>query len=238
MVALVDDEDYERLAAFRWSQKKGRRGAWYAQRMINVGGRTVCREMQREIMDADMTIPGRSMFVDHINHDPLDNRRSNLRWVTPHESVLNRRRFLSNTLGYHGIQVMNDGLYRAHLSSKGRRYIDYQHLTAESAAWAYNKLAREHHGELALLNEVDKSQVTFSPKARGILEYACNACTFVGHAVALNRRAYFAYRLDGRIKMVWTRELHVRHGYDEIVRLHGEACGAELDFTIIPEEPK
>lgn len=78
---LVDVEDYERLGPRRLSI--GSHG--YAQ-MWN--GKTVVL-LHRWLMD----VPGGTgyrVIVDHINRQPLDCRRSNLRLVTPSESNLNR----------------------------------------------------------------------------------------------------------------------------------------------------
>jgi HNH endonuclease len=235
LVAVVDDCDYDRIARYDWSPKKGRRGAWYVQRMIHAGDQVICREMQRDIMDPFMTVPGRSLFVDHKNHDPLDNRRDNLRWMTPLESVLHRRRFLSNTLGYHGIQITPDGKYRAHLQMRGARYTDDGHLTAEDAARAYNRLALEHHGDLALLNDIPNDKATFSPKARRVAELQCKVCSYSVSVVLLNQKAYFGIYDGAKLEILHTTDMHIERGYREIVRMHRVFCAAEFDLTkIIP----
>lgn len=78
---LLDVEDYERLAPRVLSI--GSHG--YAQMWT---GATVAL-LHRWLMD----VPGGTgyqVIVDHINRDPLDCRRANLRLVTPSQSNLNR----------------------------------------------------------------------------------------------------------------------------------------------------
>lgn len=73
-VTLVDDADYEWLSRWKWHYHGG-----YAERGDGV-------LMHREITDCPA-----GKEVDHINHDPLDNRRENLRVVTRWQNMLNRR---------------------------------------------------------------------------------------------------------------------------------------------------
>lgn len=87
LYAKVDPEDLPRVSQFNWHRsvpsKKLRHV--YAYRKAT-GKKTGTISMHRDLMGAP---PG--MYVDHINGDTLDNRRSNLRIVTPQENCQNTR---------------------------------------------------------------------------------------------------------------------------------------------------
>ena len=72
-VALVDDEDYERLAEHKWSAlHTGWR--WYAARSVD--GKTT---YMHRIVWFDT---GADEVVHHLNGDTLDNRRHNIQLMT------------------------------------------------------------------------------------------------------------------------------------------------------------
>lgn len=159
VVAVVDDQDYEWLNAFRWVPIAGRRGAVYAMRTakrIRADGTLgwTSRQMQRDVLDPDWTAP-RSMLVDHIDGNTLDCRRSNLRWATYEESNRNRRIHLRNKSGYRGVyQRAPDQGFVAQVHADGRRRRSPVYATPEEAALAYNYLALKYHGKDAVLNVV------------------------------------------------------------------------------------
>ena len=82
-VIWVDRADWEWAVRFRWSRQGTARG--YAGRNEERNGRQRLVYLHRQIMDAPTGV-----HVDHINGDPLDNRRANLRLVTQSENQQNR----------------------------------------------------------------------------------------------------------------------------------------------------
>lgn len=83
LYAVVDADDYEALQRIRWfSIYKPHHGKHYVSGYI---GKNKYIRLHNYLMN-----PPPGMFVDHINHDPLDNRRSNLRIVTHSENCKNR----------------------------------------------------------------------------------------------------------------------------------------------------
>jgi len=105
--------------------------------------------MHRRIMRA-----AKGQYVHHKNHDPLDNRRENLTLCTNAENNRHRYRQSNNTSGYKGVSQHVSGLWKAYIKLNGKQHTEGYHKTKEGAARAYNRMAIEHYGEFALLNEV------------------------------------------------------------------------------------
>lgn len=76
--ALVDDGDFEYLSQWKWHIHS----TGYAIRSVDGGHRKIL--MHRFIMDTP-----EGLETDHMNHDRLDNRRSNLKVCTKQENLSN-----------------------------------------------------------------------------------------------------------------------------------------------------
>lgn len=58
--------------------------------------------------------------IDHINRNPLDNRKCNLRFVTKSENQLNKKCQYNNKIGYKGIRIRDNGTYQARIMINGK----------------------------------------------------------------------------------------------------------------------
>lgn len=78
--ALVDEADYERFKGYRW-----RPLSTLGYPSTNIDGRP--HSLHRLVIGLQ---PGDGLECDHVNRNPLDNRRSNLRLVSHRENCANR----------------------------------------------------------------------------------------------------------------------------------------------------
>lgn len=132
--AQVDDEDAERVSAFRWNlDTKGyARGARYLG-----GGRSAARylrtSMHRLILGLE---PGDPRQGDHRNGDVLDNRRSNLRVATGAQNSQNRTRThgASQYRGVHFNRRYKARPWEATVRHDGQRHYLGRYATEEEAA--------------------------------------------------------------------------------------------------------
>lgn len=140
-VALVDDADFEVLSRWKWTAcKKG-----YAYRLERVDGRKKKIPMHRFLMGLDK---GDAMHVDHINGNPLDNRRANLRLCTASENACNRRRYRDSKSGYKGVTWSKAAnKWKAQIRIQGRLIYLGVYAAAEDAFDAYKVASAKYHGE-------------------------------------------------------------------------------------------
>lgn len=92
-------------------------------------------------------------MVDHINHNPLDNRMCNLRICTNAENLRNKKSYKNSSSKYKGVSWYKRGSKWAaqiRLNNK-KKFLGY-FTSEEEAARAYDKAAKEMHGEFAYLN--------------------------------------------------------------------------------------
>lgn len=143
-VAIVDDEDYARVASHRWhfaynESLKGGYACTYIDKRL--------KQMHRFLLDANP-----DTFVDHANRDTLDNRRSNLRLATAQQNACNRRKKGGSLSKYIGVYQVSSGRWRAYVYVNRKR-INAGYFEVEiEAALAHDRLAIQHHGAFASLN--------------------------------------------------------------------------------------
>lgn len=143
--ALVDDKDYEVLSRYNWHYVS----QGYAARKEKIKGKRKVVLMHRQILRAT------DKWVDHINGDGLDNRRENIRLVTPSQNRMNSKPL--RTLG-----SKFKGVYRhtktkkwcADIRFNGKtNYLGSFDLERDAAA-AYNLAAKQKFGAYAKLNQI------------------------------------------------------------------------------------
>lgn len=143
-VAIVDDEDYEILSKLKWSVSETKRGTYYARHAKWISGKTVSLLMHRMIMKVE-----KGMYVDHINHNELDNRKTNLRICTKAQNNINKTG--SGVSKYLGVSFLNGKFVATIYANKKQKYLG-RFIKETDAAEAYNKAAKIYHGEFANLN--------------------------------------------------------------------------------------
>lgn len=142
-VALIDDEDFERISKYKWYARKTGY-VYYAVRKID----NQAFYMHREILG----VTDRKIDVDHCNGDGLDNRRENLREATRSQNIWNTGKRKHNRSGYKGVYLHDCGKYAADINMNRKTYHLGLFETAEQAARAYDEESKKLRGAFAYLN--------------------------------------------------------------------------------------
>ena len=139
---IVDTEDLEKIKAAKCS--------WYSK--YDVGTKTFYvrgkkpKENKSIIFHRLITGCPEGLQVDHINHDTLDNRKSNLRIVTCAENLKNRRFIKSkyNMPGFNTTIYWHKGKkrWRLMIRKDGQRAFCKTFKTKEEAIEALNKIKK------------------------------------------------------------------------------------------------
>jgi len=157
-VALVDDEDFERLNQYKWcahfQPNRANGGSFNAVRNGKVDGKFFTVLMHREIVNAP-----NNKQVDHKDRDSLNNQKSNLRLADHSQNGMNRGLHKNNSSGYKGVYFRKDrDRFMARIKKNGRVISLGCYQTAAEAAHKYNEAAVELFGEFAVANEIQEGK--------------------------------------------------------------------------------
>lgn len=147
---LVDDENYDELNNYIWNLSN-----WgYVKRgWRSDDGKSRLRDtifMHRQVMQLCSTS---KMQIDHINHDPLDNRKCNLRICNNRENHWNVKPHQDSLSKYKGVSFnKKDKKWTAHICVDGKDKNLGNFDCEKEAARIYNKMAKKLHKEYAYLN--------------------------------------------------------------------------------------
>lgn len=142
-VALVDDEDFERVAKHRW--------------LLMLDGYVKCSTRmhgkQPRLHRFILSTPEGS-DTDHVNHDLLDNRRKNLRIATTSQNMANRLKDRDETSSIFKGVCWHKRIkkWQANIRFHDRLIHLGYFNSQEEAARAYDRAALKQFGEFARVN--------------------------------------------------------------------------------------
>lgn len=138
--ALVDDEAYRWLHYFKWYE--------------NAHGYAVARTKDKAIyMHRVVAETPEHLITDHINGLRLDNRLENLRNSTHAQNSTNRKIVHSGRSKFRGVAWdSRSSKWRVVVQANRKRKHVGMFDNEIEAAMAYDRVARELHGEYAVLN--------------------------------------------------------------------------------------
>lgn len=146
LFAIIDDEDWPLVSKYKWWAHATATGI-VAQRHLRterVGAIT-----RRTSQNMEVLLMGRrsGFTIDHVNRNPLDNRRENLRWATRSQNMANRG--MPNKSGFRGIRPKNRSSWQARIRFQGHNVYLGTFKTKQEAAEAFRAAARAVFGDFA-----------------------------------------------------------------------------------------
>lgn len=140
---IIDEADAEKVLSHNWSINRQ-------------GYLAYCIWPKNEMIRLHHFLIGKNPdgYVDHINGNPLDNRRCNLRFVTPTQNSMNSRKTYSKRNSkYKGVGwSKTNKKWRAYITIQKKLTFLGHYNSEEEAAIAYNDAAAKHFGEFARPN--------------------------------------------------------------------------------------
>lgn len=154
VLVLIDDEDFEDLSRHSWHVMS----TGYVRATIDGRHVTIHRYLMKP--------PSTKVYVDHVNGDPLDNRKSNLRLVSPRENTWNAKGQSQSLSRFRGVSFQKStNSWLAILTCDGVRHYIGKFYTEEDAALAYDVVARSLYGEYVRPNFPDVTKPVMPEKA-------------------------------------------------------------------------
>lgn len=141
--ALVDNTDYNKVSKYKWCcSKQGH--TFFAERRLN----NLLVRMHRFILKLKR---GDRKEIDHINHNGLDNRRSNLRVCTRSQNLWNLRLLRRTKTQVKGVHLFRNKKFQYRITYYGKEvHGGYTEKLADAIRYR-NCMARILHGKFATI---------------------------------------------------------------------------------------
>lgn len=153
--ALIDDEDYERVITLRWiARKRVRKSRTVYYVSAYIGNRKDIR------LHTFLIGKKEGLEIDHIDGNPLNNQKNNLRFVTNSQNQYNRFKQPNCASKYKGVYYSKMKKRWISLINVDKKCIYLgMFKTEEMAAITYNKKLIEISGECGRLNIIENESM-------------------------------------------------------------------------------
>ena len=213
IVLILDEEDVHYIYEHTWAihTHKRKHGDLFYLRYRTVKDKQVRYVYLHRLIMGLPPAADSDLCVDHIEHNTLDNRKSNLRVTTKKENSRNGTLRPNNVSGYTGVTYTKN-------ERRNKRYVawicvDFKniylgaHTTAERAAHAYDWWAIKYFGEYASLNFPDFDYVNcnseeFLSNEKLVAKNNSSGITGVSYDKEAGKWAAYTPRTNGKIRRI------------------------------------
>lgn len=130
---LVDSDLVSIVEKHSWCKSNGYPAA-------RIGGKL--KRLHEIVCETD-GVNNQDLYIDHMNQDKTDNRRRNLRLITPEDSAKNMPLRVDNTSGFTGVTKTKNNTYRAYITVNGKQKNLGYYRNIEDAVEARNIAEKE-----------------------------------------------------------------------------------------------
>ena len=149
---LFDIEDYDLIKDYYWQENK----YGYIVSQIECNGSIIGLRIHRLIMGLKSDD---HRVVDHIRHNLLDNRKSQLRIVTYSQNGQNQTVNSKNTSGYTGVSWSSkNNKWRAYIKINGKQKFLGYHDDINSAVSARRDAEEVYFGEYSYIKSMEREE--------------------------------------------------------------------------------
>ena len=141
--AIIDYEDYDLVCGYKWYLNT-------TLGYVKSDSKTKRVFLHRLLMSAPV-----GLYVDHIDFNPLNNKKSNLRVCSSAQNAQHQRGLSNSSSQYKGVSYYRPSkMWRARIKYNGEQKHIGHFVTEKEAAIAYNEYAIKYHKEFCYLNEI------------------------------------------------------------------------------------